>query len=152
MSAIEHDLTPNEMQMLQQRLRGKETRWHWVRHEGRRIMQPVLRMDGGVIAEASSADSTPPAVVVRAVLQALQHRHERRSAAATRAAVTRAKRQERLVYEAAQRLREQMLTRRSHCRICGRALDDADSVARGIGSECWQSVLAALGRSHNEVA
>jgi len=28
-----------------------------------------------------------------------------------------------------------------HCNVCGRPLDDRDSMIRGIGPECWQHVL-----------
>jgi hypothetical protein len=35
---------------------------------------------------------------------------------------------------------------RRNCTICGRGLDDAQSIARGIGSECWQEVLGEIAR------
>jgi hypothetical protein len=31
-----------------------------------------------------------------------------------------------------------------HCYVCGRHLDDPSAIDRGIGSECWQGVLAAI--------
>jgi Family of unknown function (DUF6011) len=33
---------------------------------------------------------------------------------------------------------------RNNCVICGRGLDDPQSIARGVGSECWQDVVEAI--------
>jgi hypothetical protein len=35
---------------------------------------------------------------------------------------------------------------RTSCYVCGRGLADPQSIGRGIGSECWSDVLAALTR------
>jgi hypothetical protein len=34
-----------------------------------------------------------------------------------------------------------ILVASSRCVLCGKALDDPESISRGIGSDCWQSVL-----------
>jgi uncharacterized protein DUF6011 len=87
-----------------------------------------------------------PDDVVRAAVQAADaRRHERRSKAAKVAAVTRRKRQAHQVYWAAKRtLDRHPLGPRKHCAICSRSLDDPASIERGIGSECWESVLTAI--------
>jgi hypothetical protein len=87
----------------------------------------------------------PEDVVRQSVLAADQHRRERRSNAAKKAAVTRRERQEKCVYEVAKRiLAGSSIGARRHCYICGRHLDDPESINRGIGSECWQGVLAII--------
>jgi Family of unknown function (DUF6011) len=80
---------------------------------------------------------------VRSAIAAASARvHERRSAAAKKAAQTKAARRERRVHTTARRLvAEQNIGPRSHCYVCGRGLADPESIARGIGSECWQDVL-----------
>jgi hypothetical protein len=145
-TAIAHDLTPAELERLDHllRTRGGLSRWQWIHHKGRRIAQPELRITGQVITSAGAADGTSPSIVVRAILNAVEDVHARRSEAAIRAAATRATRQQRRVYEAARRLRDHALTPRTSCRICGRPLSDQESRARGIGTECWQAVLTVL--------
>ena len=32
----------------------------------------------------------------------------------------------------------------TNCEICGKGLDDPQSLARGIGSDCWQRVMRDL--------
>jgi hypothetical protein len=75
-----------------------------------------------------------------------EEKHKRRSAGAKKAAVTRAKRVEAKLYEVVQRLKDggTFLTA-AECEICGKRLDDPQSRARGIGSDCWQRVLDRLG-------
>jgi Family of unknown function (DUF6011) len=81
-----------------------------------------------------------------AVLVADARRHERRIAAAKLAAETRGRRRKRKVYAAAKKLTFQgdKIGPRNNCVICGRGLDDPQSIARGVGSECWQDVLTAI--------
>jgi hypothetical protein len=38
----------------------------------------------------------------------------------------------------------------NHCVICGRGLTDEESIARGIGSECWQDVLSDIYTQRND--
>jgi uncharacterized protein DUF6011 len=52
---------------------------------------------------------------------------------------------EQKVYAAARALVEgRALGPRDSCAICGKELSDPDSIARGIGAECWQRVLLAM--------
>jgi hypothetical protein len=86
--------------------------------------------------------------VVRARVQAANERlRQRRSEAAKKAAVTRRERQERKVYRVVADLRNsgKLPGPRGHCYICGKGLDDPESIERGIGSDCWQAVLSTLG-------
>ena len=85
---------------------------------------------------------------VRAAVESTNaRRHARRSAAAKKAAETRRKRRERRVYVIAKKLTDSdgaPLGPRGKCAICDRPLGDQQSIERGIGSECWQDVLAAV--------
>jgi len=89
-----------------------------------------------------------PKDVVRAAVQAADERcRERRSQAAKKAAVTRARRQEQQIYATAQRIIANEKTGpRDNCVICGKGLSDPESIERGIGSECWQHVLDQIER------
>jgi hypothetical protein len=87
----------------------------------------------------------PEDEVRAAVLAADARRHERRSKAARRAAETRAdRRQDRVTYIAKRVAAAQQTGPRQHCCVCGRYLTDPESITRGIGSECWQHVLAQI--------
>jgi hypothetical protein len=79
----------------------------------------------------------------------------RRKKGAARAAVTRKNRREKRVHDiAAKILRDEEIkpfmapSKRSstvwvpHCAICHREISDEISISRGIGSECWQELLA----------
>jgi hypothetical protein len=87
-----------------------------------------------------------PDDIVRAAVQAADaRRHARRSEAAKRAAVTRRRRQEKAIWIIARRiLAGHGVKPAMNCSICGRGLDDPDSIERGVGSECWQAVLACI--------
>ena len=111
--------------------------------------------DVGILADGTlhnpngySADE-----VRAAVLAANERRAARRSEAAKRATKTRIKRQEKKTYFVVDRiLTNQPVGPRSNCYICGRGLHDPPSIARGIGSECWQGVLAGITRRNTESA
>jgi hypothetical protein len=117
------------------------SRWKWVRHDGDIYRDVGVDKDGSV----HNPNGYPEDVVRAAVEGAEARRHARASEAA--------KRKDRMVYQVVQRLRDGgTFTPGTHCEICGRGLDDPDSKARGadvsptpgIGSECWQLILAAL--------
>jgi hypothetical protein len=87
----------------------------------------------------------PPDIVRAGVQAADACRHEQASQAAKKAAVTRRKRQEKRVWEAAWKIVMGLKTGPRHnCYCCGKGLDDPQSIERGIGSECWQHVLSKL--------
>jgi Family of unknown function (DUF6011) len=84
----------------------------------------------------------PDDLVREAVLAADVQCKELRSAAAKKAAVTRAARQQKRVYSIATKMSANSpIGPRSNCAVCGRGLGDPESIDRGIGSECWQDVL-----------
>jgi hypothetical protein len=120
--------------------------FNWVRHGETMLRQVGIFADGSLY----NPNNYPPETVREAVLAALQRRHTRRSEAAKEAAQTRKQRQQAKVYAVAKRIvAKQNIGPREHCYVCGRSLDDPQSINRGIGSECWQYVLdvvAALQR------
>jgi uncharacterized Zn finger protein (UPF0148 family) len=116
--------------------------WKVIRHDGEVYIDiGVDKKDGSVY----NPHGYPEDIVRAAVAGAEARQHERRSAAAKKAAQTRQKRREKLVYRVVQRLRAGgVLTPGTHCEICGKGLTDPESEARGIGSDCWQSILTSL--------
>jgi len=108
------------------------------------MVNPCVRMEGDKVVEATADGDFTTAEIVRAFFSAFVSWHERRSESAKRAAKTAARRRELRVYKAAEALKNNRLTPSPNCRICGRALADRESIDRGIGSECWGRVLAAL--------
>jgi hypothetical protein len=83
---------------------------------------------------------------VKAAVEAADaRRHERKSQAAKKAAETRARRREKKVYSVVTRLlAADPIGPRINCIVCGRGLTDAQSIDRGIGSECWQDILKGI--------
>jgi hypothetical protein len=103
--------------------------------------------DVGINADGTlhNPNSYPEDVVRTAITAADARRHERRSQGAKKAAETRRKRQAARVHIIARRVAANQGTGpRHHCYVCGRELGDPQSIARGIGSECWQGVLDAI--------
>lgn len=143
---IQHDLTPAELQFLVSRCKDGKSNWKWINHEGCRLRGPRLRVEAGQISEATCDSGQDAATVVRAVHHAELKRHERRSRAAKEAAETRRRRKKAQVYRIAESilLGGEPLKPAKHCQICGRAVWDPPSEARGIGSDCWQDILRAI--------
>jgi len=115
-------------------------RYRLVRYEGKRLYDVGILPDGTLL----NPNNYPEADVRAAVLAADVGRHQRRQEAAARAVATRKRRREKAVYRAAEDLKANKLTPGQTCRICGRCLGDPESIARGIGSECWGHVLGVL--------
>ncbi len=115
----------------------------WVRYEGE-IYWGVGFFEDGTLR---NPNGYPEEIVRAAVIAAIERRQQKRSNAAKAAAKTRNKRQEKKIYETARRLvADGELTPGLHCDICGKHLDDPVSIARAIGSECWQHILQAMER------
>lgn len=156
---VAHDLTPDELSYLADRVRqkGGVSGWKWVRvgegSQSRRMLNPRVRIEGGRVVEAVAGGDYSAAEIVRTCFAAETRAHERRSASAKRAAKTKAARRVLKVYRVVEELlRNGTLTPCFSCRICGRGLDDAASVARGVGSECWEAILAALTQREQRLA
>jgi Family of unknown function (DUF6011) len=120
------------------------TRYRWVwrdAEKSERLFAVGILLDGSLY----NPNSYPEDIVRAAVLAANACRHERRSAAAQKAAETRRERQKAKVHHIARRVAaNQNCGPRHRCYVCGRKLDDPQSIARGIGSECWQDVLSTI--------
>jgi hypothetical protein len=119
----------------------RTVKYKWVYHNETKLYEVGILADGTL----HNPRGYPDALVREAVLAADARRNERRSKAAKKAAATRNRRQEKLVLQIAERIVRGAATGPSgKCVICHRPLDDAVSIQRGIGSECWQEVLSAI--------
>ncbi len=116
--------------------------YRWVHHDGEKLLEVGILADGTL----RNPNGYPEDVVRAAVLAADARRHERRSRSAKKAATTRQRRRDEKIQHIAKRLLSGagIFGVDKHCRICGRGLDDRESIRRGIGSECWQDVLSAV--------
>jgi len=115
--------------------------YRWIRHDGDKLHDVGVNPDGSL----HNPNGYPDDVVRAAVAGADERCHQRRSTAAAKAAETRRRRQDKRVYDTARRITNgEGFGPRDNCVICGRGLGDAHSVRRGVGSECWQSVLELL--------
>jgi Family of unknown function (DUF6011) len=79
----------------------------------------------------------PEAEILPILHRVVEEARRQRSEAAKKAAKTRADRRSKLVYSVGPR---------NNCVICGKGLGDPQSIERGIGSDCWQFVLAIIAR------
>jgi hypothetical protein len=91
----------------------------------------------------------PEDVVRAAVLWADEHKRlkiaENRKKGAQQAAVTRQRRHELKVQAIVKKmLRDESVGPSTHCVLCKKQLSDPQSLARGIGSECWQGILSRV--------
>jgi hypothetical protein len=106
--------------------------------------------DVGILSDGTlwNPNGYPENEVRAAVLDADARRRIRRSNAAKKAAVTRRERHGRLVYSVAKGIVEgKEYGPRKNCVVCGKGLTDPPSIARGIGSDCWQCILEAISQS-----
>jgi hypothetical protein len=117
--------------------------WRWIDHNGQRLYDVAVLSDGSL----HNPNRYDEAVVRDAVREAEDEWHARRREAAKKAAATRQRRQEARVYEAAKRLIGYgKFGQRRLCYICRKPIDDYESIARGIGNDCWQQVLEAISK------
>jgi len=117
------------------------SKYKWIVHDGVKLCSIGILDDGTL----HNPNSYPEDIVRAAVLAADARKHDRRSMAAKKAAGTRKSRQQKKIAQIARRILAGMgIGKRNHCEICGRRLDDPESVARGVGSECWQEVQSIL--------
>jgi predicted nucleic acid-binding Zn ribbon protein len=98
-----------------------------------------------LMANYTIRTTNPDEVVRAAVLAAEQRRHARKSAAAKKKQARRVA-VDKIDAAALALIAGKTIGPRNHCYICGRSLDDPQSVARAIGSECSQGVLNAMER------
>jgi hypothetical protein len=121
-------------------LAGREQQtWNYL--SGAHVWGLQYGLDGSLTFEGT-ADTVE---VLRELVLANRRLKARRSKSAQRAAKKRADRRSKMVYNLVAEMQAgKVLQPADNCRLCGRGLDDAESVNRGIGSECWQGVLEAL--------
>jgi Family of unknown function (DUF6011) len=123
-------------------------RWRWVLQDGRSLQDGGRRLhDVGILEDGTLHNPNGyPEAVVRAAIQAAEVRlHARRSQSALRAGEARRRRRERKVYLVARGISSgRAFGPQTHCVICWKWLSDPDSITRGIGSDCWQAVLADI--------
>jgi hypothetical protein len=126
----------------------KASMWKWVTvAEGHGYLRGSRLYDVGITADGTlhNPNGYPEEAVRAAIEGALERKHERRSEAAKKAADTRARRKEREVSKIVAQIKAGgALTPAGSCRLCGKALDDPESIGRGIGSDCWQFVLTVI--------
>jgi hypothetical protein len=126
------------------------SRYRWIWRFQPRPGNPVPAerfFDVGILPDGTlhNPRGYPEDEVRAAVLAADARCHERRSRAARKAAETRRHRRDAQVYAAVKRLASGgAFIPWTNCEVCGRGLDDPESIARGIGSDCWQDVLRLL--------
>jgi hypothetical protein len=114
-------------------------------------------IEGGIAITADGAltSDSGTAVTPKQAEAAWQWLHEgattaahERSLTARRAGAARARRRERTVYDiVTEHLRTGAFQSAHSCKCCGKELTDPASIARGIGSECWQRVLDQIERA-----
>jgi hypothetical protein len=82
---------------------------------------------------------------VRHLINTADERRKWKRTEAAQAAITRRERQVRRVDMFAEGIvAGEELSPRIQCRICGKKVTDKSSTDRGIGSDCWQALLAAI--------
>jgi Family of unknown function (DUF6011) len=134
-------MTPSSLPSDGASRKPRAVHYKWVRSGSSRFDNVGILADGTL----HNPNGYPAEAVREAVQAADERRRQRRSKAATKAAGTRRRRQENRVYDTAQRILEgRRLGPRRHCVICGKGLSDTESIERGIGSDCWQGVLAFI--------
>jgi hypothetical protein len=117
------------------------SRWKSVWHGETKLYDVGILPDGTL----HNPRGYPDDIVRAAVLSADARWHERRSEAAKKAGATRPRRRQKRVAQIAARiLAGHDIDERTNCAICGRGLGDPASIKRGIGSECWQDLLATI--------
>jgi hypothetical protein len=117
-------------------LRGKQRqRWHYITKPY--VSDVAYHCDGRIEFSGDSSELD----VLRGLVATNRRRKQRRSEGAKAAAKTRARRRELKIYRIASRMD---FVPAKNCEVCGKRLSDETSRERGIGSECWGRVLAAI--------
>jgi hypothetical protein len=127
--------------------RGTKYKWAYHSPNHEKLFEVGILADGSLYNPRGYPDD----VVRDAVLAANARRHARCSAASKKgsqqATETRRRRRVRRVHETAKKIvAGHHGGPQSHCAICKRGLGEGESIARGIGSECWQDLLDTIER------
>jgi hypothetical protein len=127
--------------------RMRDIKYRWILRDTEPGTRRDLLYDVGILADGTlhNPHGYPEDVVRSAVSAAIERGKKDRSDAAKKAAVTRGVRMERKVYEVVRQLGlGHKYGPSASCCICGKLLDDPQSIERGIGSNCWQRVMKAM--------
>jgi transposase len=117
-------------------------KWRWIYHNNGQKLYDVAVLSDGSLHNPNGYDE---AMVREAIRQAEEQERASRSRAAKKAAITRQRRREKRIYEVAKQIiGNRIYGPRGNCVICGKGLGDKESIARGIGSECWQRILESM--------
>jgi hypothetical protein len=115
--------------------------WKYIEYGDRKLYSVGILRDGTL----HNPNNYPETDVRAAVETASELLHERRSKAAKLAAKTKEKRNQLMVWRVARRLlQNEQIEPSLNCVICGKGLGDQESIARSIGSDCWQHVLQTI--------
>jgi hypothetical protein len=115
--------------------------WKWINYQGIRYYDIGISLDSTL----HNPNGYPEETVRAAISLARESRRVRRSEAAVKAAETRRRRTELLITKLAKEWTEgNRFGPRDSCLVCKKKVSDDQSVARGIGSDCWQRMLAAM--------
>ena len=143
--AMNAPLTTEELRDLGSMVKKGVERWKWIRTDRGRMNSPALWFENGAVVRTEADGEFTPDEITRGIYEALRRRREKARQAAKKAAVTRARRRELKVQKVVQGYLETgKLFPTKKCRVCGRALNDSESIARGVGSECWQDIMAII--------
>lgn len=120
---------------------NKDKRWRYIHHEGTYYYSIGILADGTLYNPRGYFEADVRAAIAGAEARATERRRE----AAKRAAATRKERHDKHVYEVAQRIIDgHRYGPAGNCVVCKKVVTDAASIERGIGSDCWQGVLAFI--------
>ena len=115
--------------------------WRYIRRDGEQFNSIGVRTDGTLF----NPNGYPEPVVRDVITWAEDRLKERRSRAAIKAGVTRAKRQELRVHRMAEKLlADERIPPTHYCYCCRRKLVDQESIDRSVGPECWDRVLLKM--------
>lgn len=122
-------------------LKGRPSqRWRWISYLGRSITAPQFTLRAG-----AHADNADPRFVLEALVTANRNLAARRSAAAKKAAATRDRRRHLYGKKLAIRIAGgEVMGPSLQCKVCDKPVTDPESIARGIGSDCWQFVMSLM--------
>jgi hypothetical protein len=120
----------------------KEPNWTNLEHPGKLVYKVGFYDDGTLYNPEGYPEEEARRLIEPRYAKWKEEREERRKRGAARAVITRARRREKLINEIADKMvRDEQIGPRHSCCICKRKLTDEVSIARGIGSECWQGIL-----------
>lgn len=121
----------------------KRIAYQWYRSNNTIFRNVTLEHDGEKVV-SFTCDSDDKEAAKAALVSVLVSEKAKRSEAAKKAALTRRTRTKARVYEVARAYIAGPSRAAMRCRICGKRMNDDESILRGVGSDCWQDVLSVI--------